>query len=149
MYKNVNDLVIKLGKKFNKTSEIQEKVLEIFHNDWFDSLESIRKIPNEMWDEYFENYPDYKDFLYEIKNVLKTKEIKQDFQNLLIKMSENIEPLENFIQVLAILNKIVKNIIDFPNDLNKRKLRLSNVNFFEKIGKFQPCLDFLFYVFFL
>eukprot|EP01022_Parablepharisma_sp_SALTPOND_P011220 TRINITY_DN1465_c0_g1_i1.p2 TRINITY_DN1465_c0_g1~~TRINITY_DN1465_c0_g1_i1.p2 ORF type:complete len:411 (+),score=18.58 TRINITY_DN1465_c0_g1_i1:5722-6954(+) len=143
------EFITKIAEKLGKGGEMVEGLIKKFENDWFDTVGSLRKIPEDMWTEYA--IPQR--LLLEIQAGLRSEPVgrvvqeeKMNHYDLLVKMSEEVEPLSEFVAALSILKRIVKNILDFPLDPTKRRLRLGNPAFNQKIGRHPTAMTFLLHV---
>ena len=101
------------------------------------------------------NEPKVKDVVMEdvstktLNEEMKEEEMKEEeknkfWENIIIVMGEEIDEVHEFIEALSILDRITTNIINSPSDPLKRKLRLGNPAFYQKVGRHPSALKLLF-----
>ncbi len=130
-------------------------------SEWFDTADSLRKIPEEEWAEF--KLPSR--LLIEIQHELSARAAEvpakkqmqtnlvsgppPSVQQILGDLSLETATVANFISALSSLHTIVSNVIKDPMNPVKRRLRLSNPAFHTKVGQYKNAIKLLAYVRFL
>lgn len=168
----MRNFLINVAKKLGQDPISIEPLLQELEKDWFDTIDSLKKIPDDMWEEYsipepllieikaaLKNYdnkqinPEEEKIIVETDPSLSSNEMIIDDQedvwkDMLENISANSDNLSDSLKSLSVLNKIVKNIIENPSDPNKRKLQLENPMFKKTLGKHQSAMNFFYRVMF-
>jgi len=168
------ELISSITKRLGKSPETVEPLIKKLEDDWFDTVNSLKKLTDKDWD----TYPVPQRLLLEIKLilnasitipvvetkiekdditnekvieedksvVLNSEEMKEDsetWENVIEKITEEIQFVSVIVETANLLYKIVKNIIDVPEDKLKRRLRLSNNVIQQKISRYSGAMNFL------